>query len=283
LPLDQVDEILDVQQIAHLAPAATEPDVAQRAAEMVGEHPVGEDALVDLAHLPRARDHAAAIHRRANAVALPVLLDQQLGRQLGGSVQRPRATKWKGLGDAGRGCAGNRLLVRQLEPAGGLVQGEAAESGHRIHPAGGQEHHLGLVPAHRLQAVIGPEQVRLHEVVRGAVQPGEHRWLRGAFDHGLEWRQSEQIVELADVAVVESDPSFAQPGQVELAAPAAKVVEGDELPVRMARLEAERGARPDEPGAAGDENPHGRPVCRKRRFVRQLDSIAPRCAACRRS
>ena len=39
---------------APACPAAV-ADVAQLPAEVVGQHPVGEDALVDLAHLPRAR------------------------------------------------------------------------------------------------------------------------------------------------------------------------------------------------------------------------------------
>ena len=66
LALDQVDQVLDVEQVADLLALAAEADVGERVAEVVGEHPVGEDALVDLAHLPGAGDHAAAVdHRRA--------------------------------------------------------------------------------------------------------------------------------------------------------------------------------------------------------------------------
>ncbi len=58
-------------------------DVAQRPPEVVGQHPVGEDALVDLAHLPRAGDHAAAVDdRRAGRSA---------ARVLGDRAARPRA------------------------------------------------------------------------------------------------------------------------------------------------------------------------------------------------
>ena len=48
-------------------PCAAEADVGERVAEVVGEHPVGEDALVDLAHLPGPGDHAAAVDHRRHA------------------------------------------------------------------------------------------------------------------------------------------------------------------------------------------------------------------------
>src|SRR3712207_7535408 len=56
--------------------------------EDVGEHPVREDALVDLAHLPRTGDDAEAVDDRLEPVDVGVLGDQQLGRELRRAVDR---------------------------------------------------------------------------------------------------------------------------------------------------------------------------------------------------
>src|SRR6185436_7825212 len=58
LALDKVDQVLDVEKISYLLSIPPEPDVAERVAEVVGEHPVGEHPLVHLAHLPGAGDDA---------------------------------------------------------------------------------------------------------------------------------------------------------------------------------------------------------------------------------
>ena len=102
LALDQVDQVLDVEQVAHLLAAAAEADVGERVAEVVGEHPVGEDPLVDLAHLPGPGDHAAAVDHRRHAEPRPVLLDQQLGGELGRPVEGAGAVQRELLGDARR-------------------------------------------------------------------------------------------------------------------------------------------------------------------------------------
>ena len=107
LALDQVDQVLDVEQVAHLLALAAEADVAERVAEMVGEHPVGEDALVDLAHLPRAGDDAAAVDHGRDPEPRPVLLDQQLGGELGGAVE-----------GAGAGRAGTAPRARRARCPG---------------------------------------------------------------------------------------------------------------------------------------------------------------------
>ena len=67
LDLDEADEVVDVEQVAHLLAAAAEADVGERPPEHVREHPVRHDALVDLAHLPRAGDDAAPIDDGAKA------------------------------------------------------------------------------------------------------------------------------------------------------------------------------------------------------------------------
>ena len=87
LAIDQLDQILDVEEIADLLARSAKPDVAERTAEMVGEHPVGEHALIDLPHLPRTGDDAAAVDHRGETVRGPVFLDQQFGAQLRRAVQ----------------------------------------------------------------------------------------------------------------------------------------------------------------------------------------------------
>ena len=53
--------------------------------------------------------------------------------------------------------------------------------------------------------------------------------------------------------MAELDASVAQARQIQLAAATAQVVQRDNSPVRMAAGEAERHVRPDEAGAAGDQ------------------------------
>src|SRR6185312_15403583 len=110
LALDQVDQVEDVEEIAHLLAMPSETDVGERVAELVGEHPMGEYPLVHLSHLPGAGDHAEAVDHRGDAERGPILLDQQLGRELGRAVERPRALEREVLGDPGRGDAAKRLL-----------------------------------------------------------------------------------------------------------------------------------------------------------------------------
>src|ERR1700761_6884541 len=90
LPLDQVDQVLDVQKIAHLLAMPPEPDVGERVAEIVGEHPVGEHPLVDLSHLPGAGDDAETVDHGGHAERRAVLLDQQPGGQPPRPLERPR-------------------------------------------------------------------------------------------------------------------------------------------------------------------------------------------------
>jgi hypothetical protein len=63
LLLDQFEQIVHVQQVAHLLARAAISHVCERSPEVVGEQPVAEHALVGLAHLPRAGDNAAAEDR----------------------------------------------------------------------------------------------------------------------------------------------------------------------------------------------------------------------------
>src|SRR6059058_2264678 len=98
-----------MQEVSDLLAAASIPDVAQVAAEVMRQHPVCEHALIDLAHLPWTRHDAAAVYDRLQPVGCAVLLDQELGGKLGGAVQRARSAQWEVLGDAVRRGAGEGL------------------------------------------------------------------------------------------------------------------------------------------------------------------------------
>ena len=52
---DQIVEIGDVQDVANLQALAAESDCSQRAAKQMARGPQHEEALIDLAHLPRTR------------------------------------------------------------------------------------------------------------------------------------------------------------------------------------------------------------------------------------
>ena len=126
-------------------PRAAVADVGERAAEEVAEQPPGEDALVDLAHLPGAGDHAAAVDHRAQAEGVGVLLDQQLGGELGRPVEGARAGQREVLGDPRRPGAGDGLLGGQLEAGLGLLQRQLELRGDRVDAAGREEDDEGVL------------------------------------------------------------------------------------------------------------------------------------------
>src|SRR5207302_9707774 len=100
LILEQVDQVLDVQEIAHLLTVAAEAEIAQRAPEVMGKQPVRENALIDLAHLPGAGDNAATIDHRPETERLGILGDQHFRRELRRSVKGAGARERKLLRDA---------------------------------------------------------------------------------------------------------------------------------------------------------------------------------------
>src|SRR5262245_50036472 len=65
----ELEEVLGVEEIAHLLAGAAEARVAQRAPEVMAGDPEREDALVLAAELPRPCDHAAAVDQRGEARA----------------------------------------------------------------------------------------------------------------------------------------------------------------------------------------------------------------------
>ena len=127
LALDQVDQVLDVEQVADLLALAAEADVAERAAEVVGEHPVGEDALVDLAHLPGPGDHAAAVDHRRHA----------RGRR-GTPRSAARRRAWSPRRGCGRRSSGTPREIPAGETPGNLLLGGDLEPGRRLAPARGR-------------------------------------------------------------------------------------------------------------------------------------------------
>src|SRR3954451_19565722 len=237
LPLDQVEQVLDVEEIAHLLATPPEPDVAERVAEVVGEHPVGEDPLVDLAHLPGSGDDAAAVDHGGDTEALAVLLDQHLGGQLGGTVERPRPLEREVLGDPLRPHSPHRLRGGDLEAGLGLLQVQLHLRRHWVDAAGREEDDEGAVAPRQLQAVVGAGEVGVDEVAGVAVDPAHRRRLGRALYQRRQLRQGLQIGGLADVALDEPHPRLLQLGQIQFRAPPVEVVEDQDLPLGMARSE----------------------------------------------
>ena len=286
LALDQVDQVLDVEQVAHLLALAAEADVGERVAEVVGEHPVGEDALVDLAHLPGAGDHAAAVDHRRHAEPRPVLLDQQLGGELGGAVEGAGALEREVLGDAGRRDARHRLLGGDLEA--GLAPPPAparpaARPGRRGWSRGRRRRRRRGGPARgscrRRSGWCGPgsrcrRRRRSSPRARPSTRSGRRSAAAAARSSGS--RTSPRT---------NSTPASSQPRQVQLRAAPVEVVERDDLPVGMARGERDGEVGADEAGAAGDQEAvHAEPSRRLPKEpaqLRQRNWNSPTCATWR--
>ena len=215
---------------------------------------MGEDALVDLAHLPGAGDDAAAVDHGGHAEARPVLLDQQLGGELGGAVE--------GAGAAPAGSARRCRPARRRGPAAR----RRARSGsrpppaqldlrrHRVDAAGREEDDEGAVAAGQLEAVVGAGEVGVDEVAGVAVDAAHHRGLGRALDQGVDPRHERSRSSGSRTSPLdELDPRLLQARQVELRAAPVEVVERDDLPVGMARGERDGEVGADEAGAAGDQ------------------------------
>ncbi len=203
--------------------------------EMVGEHPVGEDALIDLAHLPGTGDHAAAVDHGSQPEGVAVLLDQQLGGELGGAVQRAGAGEREVLGDPGRRGAGHGCVGGELETGLGLHQRQRPQRGHGIDAAGREKHQVGALAAGQLQAVVGAEQVGLHHVLGRPSNPAS---AEGSAEHST--RASTSRAARGGhraCARRRGEASRRRPaggaGSARAAAP--EVVEGGDRPVGMAR------------------------------------------------
>ena len=124
-----------MQHVPHLLALAAVADVGELAPELVAHHPVGEDALVDLPHLPRAGYHPAAVDHGAQAECLNVLVDQELRAELGRAIERAVALEREPFGDAARRGVRIRLLVDQLEARLALLVAQLVEGTGRIDAA----------------------------------------------------------------------------------------------------------------------------------------------------
>ena len=121
-----------MQEVAHLFPLSAEPDVAERLSEEVPAEPEGEHPLVRPAELPRAGDDAAPVDERGQAVLGRVLLQQELGRELGGAVERAAAVQGEGGGNAL--FAGARRVAGIFEPRRGLPERKVVYGRVRVDP-----------------------------------------------------------------------------------------------------------------------------------------------------
>ena len=113
------------------------------------------------------------------------------------------------------------------------------------------------MPPGQLEAVVGAEQVGLDHIVGTAVDTGQGRGLGRTFDERVDRGDGQEIVELADVGVLELDPGRPQAGQVQLRATTAQVVDGEQLPVGVTAGQAQGRVGSDEAGTAGHEDAHG--------------------------
>ena len=170
---------------------------------------MGEDTLVDLAHLPRARDDAAAIDGPRDVV----LGEEQLGGQLAGAVHRAPAVQREGLRDAVGSDPALRLVGGELESRLGLDVGEALLRRHRIDPARREEDDLGGAAPCVLEAVEGAREVDRDDDLAGT----EHRRLRRAFDQRVDRADGGEVRGHADVGMRETNAGGLQAREVQLA------------------------------------------------------------------
>src|SRR3954469_1694574 len=87
LLLDKVEQVIDVQEVAYLLARSAVAEICGPPSEIMGQHPVAEDSLVRLAHLPWPCDHSAAVDDRQQAVRGCIFRDQVLGSELCGAVE----------------------------------------------------------------------------------------------------------------------------------------------------------------------------------------------------
>ena len=108
--------------------------------------------------------------------------------------------------------------------------------------------------AGKLEAVVGAEEVRVHDELGAAVDPRHHRRLGGALDDRVDRASPLKVGRRAHVAVHEPNAGLTKARQVQLAAAALEVVEGDHVALEVAprQRDAEVGAH--EARAAGHED-----------------------------
>ena len=214
------------------------------------------------AHLPRSRDHAAAVDHRRQAEVGRVLGDQQLGGELGRPVERPRARRAGSASEipAAEAPASSWLVARARS-------GSPVASRRRARRAPGTGR-----PGWSRGRRPGPG--------RGARARGSCRRRRGWSRTDRRCRRSSRPAPRArpstrparrsarspraqprsrTSARDEPHPGGLEPRQVELRAGAGGGCRARSAPSRDGAGERDADVRADEPGAAGDEHaPHDR-------------------------
>ena len=144
----QIIEIIYMQDISDLQTFSAKARIGQRTAIEVPRHPQHDEALIDLAHLPRAGQNATAIDHGPQSVHFTVFFDQQFGGELGCAIQRTAARERKGFADAGRSrpaVAGRSGRQRQAIAAS--LAWKRPQSANRIDPARRKEQQVAAVAA----------------------------------------------------------------------------------------------------------------------------------------
>ena len=224
---DEIVEIGDVQHVTDLQPLAAEPDVGETAAIQMPRRPQDDESLIDLAHLPRAGNHAASVDDRPQAVHRAVLLDQQLGGELGRAVHRAKARQREVRGDALVRPARRRRRVRQIRVSiAAPLERQRAQRCDRIDAARREEHDVGVGATRRLQAMDRAGQVGLRARTTGCRHSRHARTARRSIrSAGRRRPPPRDRPATAHVAVDELDAGMPEPAERQLAAAAAQVVE----------------------------------------------------------
>ena len=135
LLVDELDQVGDVQQVAHLVPAAAVADVGERPAEVVVQEPEREHALVDAAHLPRARRSPRSGRRPCAGRSWP-RTRSPAARRRASSPRRASAVRRAGSASEIPAALAPSIswLRRELEPGLGPLErelGSAPDTGRR--------------------------------------------------------------------------------------------------------------------------------------------------------
>jgi hypothetical protein len=207
------------QDVADLQPGAAKPVIGERPPEEVTCRPKDDEALVDLAHLPRSPHDAAAVDDRSQSIEGNVLGDNQFRTKLARPVERAAPRERKVLGDAAGRPAGARTPVRDDKSCLGRDQRQFAQRCDRIYPARRQEDDRGPMLTGVTETIDRADQVRVDQISITACKAGLDGGLGRALDEQIQISRVNKVLTVADVAVAEFNPARSQPRQRQLATP----------------------------------------------------------------
>jgi hypothetical protein len=182
LPVHEVEQVGDVQDVAYLVPLSPEAAVIKRAIVKMPCCPEDEKSLIDLPHLPGPCDHPAAVDDRLHAKGGIVFLDQQFGGELGRAVERTAAVSRKLLGDAARGPTVSKCTGHNCEAITFKPQREGTQRRNLINPARRQKNHRRAMTTRVFEGIECPDQIGIDEIARIAVPTGMDGRLGRALD-----------------------------------------------------------------------------------------------------